>query len=221
MDQTNMVQGDNNVKVEPKAGDVAATSARVPPVTAVTPFHAGGDLTEWKECRATIGRLDATSADLRKFGFSLVTILITADSFQGGRTMSVSIAIMTLIAALFAVDRYYTVLLNAAVERALDLEGPRIDFQDPSKDRLTQVISLHAISSGAVFVTPLLYAGLLLATLFLGSAETSLQLRVWFVSCLTFILIYFVYTETHSKTGSFSKRRGAKSRRRDSTGAGA
>ena len=55
----------------------------------MTPFPTGGDLTEWKKCRATIGRLDGTIADLRKYGFSLVTVLITASSFLGGRVQSI------------------------------------------------------------------------------------------------------------------------------------
>jgi hypothetical protein len=202
-----MPKSNNNLKVEPKAGDAAATSATV---TAMAPFPTAGDLTEWQECRATIGRLDGTIADLRKFGFSLVTVLITASSFQGERTRSVSIAIMTLIAALFAVDRYYTLLLNAAVERALDLEGPRIDRQDLSKDRITQVISVYVIGSGAVFLAPLLYVGFLWATLLLRSAEAktaSPEVDVWFWSCLSFVLIYFFYTERKSKTGFFGDRR--------------
>ena len=75
--------------------------------------------------------------------------------------MAEAIVIMILIAALFAVDRYYTLLLNGAVERALDLEGPKIDRQDLSKDKLTQVISIYAINSAAVFIAPLLYLGFL------------------------------------------------------------
>ena len=77
----------------------------------MTAFPTGGDLTEWQECRTTIGRLDSTIADLRKFGFSLVTVLITASGFLGQQVpsleskISVSVAIMILIAVLFAIDR--------------------------------------------------------------------------------------------------------------------
>lgn len=182
----------------------------------MTAFPTGGDLTEWQECRTTIGRLDSTIADLRKFGFSLVTVLITASGFLGQQVpsleskISVSVAIMILIAVLFAIDRYYTLLLNGAVERALDLEGPQMDFQDLSKDRLTQVISIHAINSGAVYVVPILYVGLLLATLLLASAlagksSTEVCFAFWF--SLAFIASYFGYTEYKSKTGHFSNRR--------------
>lgn len=182
----------------------------------MTAFPTGGDLTEWQECRATIGRLDATIADLRKFGFSLVTVLITATGFLGQQVpsleskISVSIAIMILIAVLFAIDRYYTLLLNGAVERALDLEGPKMDFQNLSQDRLTQVISIYAINSGAVYVVPILYLGLLWATLLLASAlaeKSSTEVCFAFWSSFAFIAIYFAYTEYKGKTGYFSKRR--------------
>jgi hypothetical protein len=179
-------------------------------------FPTGGDLTEWQECRKTIGRLDTTIADLRKFGFSLVTVLITASSFLGQQVpsfeskMSVSIAIMLLISVLFAIDRYYTLLLNGAVEKALDLEGPKLDFQNLSQDRLTQVISVYAIKSGAVFIVPAFYLVLLWTTLLLASAlagKSSTEVRIAFGLSLAFILIYFIYTEAKSKTGTFSDRR--------------
>ena len=182
----------------------------------MTTFPTGGELTEWQECRSTIGRLDSTIAELRKFGFSFVTVLITASGFLGQQVpsseskMSVSIAIMILIAVLFAVDRYYTLLLNGAVERVLDLEGPKMDFRNLSQDRLTQVISVYAINSGAVYVVPILYVGLLWATLLLASAlagKSSTEVCFAFSFSFAFIAIYFGYTECKNKTGYFSKRR--------------
>jgi hypothetical protein len=184
----------------------------------MTPFPTGGDLTEWQECRQTIGRLDSTIADLRKFGFSLVTVLITASGLlsqqvpSSGSKASVSIAIMILIAVLFALDRYYTLLLNGAVERALDLEGPKMNRQNLSQDRLTQVISVYAINSGAVFIVPALFLGLLWATLLLAFAmarpgEPSPELRSFFWGCFTFIVVYFLYTELRNKTGFFRRER--------------
>lgn len=85
-------------------------------------------LEEWKECRATIGRLDQILEDLRKFGFSIITGLLTAGAFLGNSTTSpdlsaaVFITVMVLVAALFSVDTYYQVLLSGAVEYAVDLE---------------------------------------------------------------------------------------------------
>lgn len=85
-------------------------------------------LKEWAECRKTIGRLDTILEDLRKYGFSLITGLLTASTFLGyalghpNAGVGAFIAVMCLIAALFSVDVYYSVLQSAAVERALDLE---------------------------------------------------------------------------------------------------
>jgi hypothetical protein len=76
-------------------------------------------LDEWKECRGTM-RFDGVLADLRKYGFGLVTALITAVGFLGQTTVSSAVrlavptTIMMLIVILFALDRYYLLLLNAA-----------------------------------------------------------------------------------------------------------
>lgn len=179
-------------------------------------FPAGVDLSEWQECRKTIGRLDTTLADLRKYGFSLVTLLITASGFLGEQRASVehrgaaAVAIMVLVAVLFAIDRYYTLLLNGAVERALDLEGPTMSKHDLAKDKLTQVISVYAINSKAVYVIPLLYLAFVLVARLLASAiaaNASAELSWSFWLCSAFIVIYFLYTEAQHKTGTFGTRR--------------
>lgn len=183
---------------------------------------------EWQECRTTIGRLDSTLADFRKYGFTLVTTLITASGFLGGlvqggaastaATSAVPAALMVLITILFAVDRYYSVLLSGAVERALDLEGPEIDTNH-LKNKLTQVIAVHAIRSGATYIVIFLYIVLLAATLLLANAmrgtptispyASTPPVRVTFWSCLIGIVLYAVYTEIMNKTGYFRRTRHA------------
>jgi hypothetical protein len=174
--------------------------------------------TEWKECRATISRLDSVIADIRKYSFSLVTILITASGFLGrqGSTpaagAAVPVAIMILIVALFAVDRNYTLLLNGAVERALDLEGETINRSELNKDSLTQVISVYAIDSLSVFVAPALYIGLLFATRLLASAISDQGIMrsgvgTAFKWCLWLTVAYFLYTEVRRPTGFFRRKR--------------
>jgi len=95
---------------------------------------------EWKECRAAIGRLDATLADLRKYSFGLVTLLITAGAFfsffghseqqRAGRAAAL-VVLLALTTALFLVDRYYSLLQSGAVERALDIERQFHHRTDP------------------------------------------------------------------------------------------
>lgn len=85
---------------------------------------------EWKEARASIDRFDKISADLRKYGFSLITFLITASSIAFEATglksplplLIAPFSIMILICGLFLADRYYEVLLLACVLRSRQLE---------------------------------------------------------------------------------------------------
>lgn len=95
---------------------------------------------EWKECRTSIGRFDNYLVDLRKYGFTLITGLSTANYFWFHRPVDpssgkcptaaevfpteagVALVLTLLIAALFVVDRSYEVLLHAAVKRGIELE---------------------------------------------------------------------------------------------------
>lgn len=84
---------------------------------------------ELQECRTTIGRMDTALEDLRKFGFSLITGLLTASALVGGLASNARLAlpvagfvVMILVTALFGIDMYYQALLSSAVERAMDLE---------------------------------------------------------------------------------------------------
>ena len=129
---------------------------------------------EWTECRATIGRLDAILVDLRKVGFSFITALLTASSFLSlvdpksaaaptPMRAAAFVAIMVLIAALFAIDSYYQILLSGAVERALDLE---VKTHPPL--RLSKYLSINIQHTWATVVTLILYLVLLLTAGFLG-----------------------------------------------------
>ncbi len=138
---------------------------------------------EWSECRTTIGRLDTILADLRKFGFSLVTTLLTASGIVAtlkgggalaGGTAAAFVSIMVLVAALFAVDTYYQVLLRAAVERAIVLEA-----QERRLD-LSRNLKVEADGSAASFVTVGLYLLLLATAAGLGLlAAGGLGLGLW------------------------------------------
>jgi hypoxanthine phosphoribosyltransferase len=85
---------------------------------------------EWKEARVSIARFDTISVDLRKYGFSLTTFLITAYSivFQIANlnnplpVVVAPFAIMILVCGLFLADRYNEVLLLSSVLRCRQLE---------------------------------------------------------------------------------------------------
>ena len=83
---------------------------------------------EWAECRTTIGRMDSVLADIRKYGFSLVTLLLTASALITTADpvldrVAASSVVITLVLVLFLMDRYWWVLLRQAVERAVELEA--------------------------------------------------------------------------------------------------
>jgi len=87
-------------------------------------------LKEWTECRSSIGRFDQVIVDLRKYGFSIITGLLTADTFFLVKSEGISVwqsvalyAVMAvLIFALFTVDQCFEMFLRGAVERASELE---------------------------------------------------------------------------------------------------
>jgi hypothetical protein len=124
---------------------------------------------DWQECRKTIGRFDTILEDLRKFGFSIITGLLGASGFlnflgiptsgaapAADASAAVFITVMVLVAALFSVDTYYSVLLSGAVERALDLED-----KTSSRIKVTKTLSRNATRSGISFIILALYIALL------------------------------------------------------------
>jgi hypothetical protein len=132
-------------------------------------------MVEWAECRTTIGRMDTALEDLRKYGFTLVTGLLTAGGLVGSATSSTtasqlvpaaSLVVMVLLLGLFAVDMYYQVLQRGAVARAIDLERQTIPPL-----ALTQWVSNAARRSGTLYTVPLVY------TAYLGAAAA----MAWFV----------------------------------------
>jgi ketosteroid isomerase-like protein len=88
-------------------------------------------LEEWKECRSSIGRFDTILVDLRKYGFTLITGLLTASAFwftSAGSTQGalaraqISLVLDVLIFALFIIDRANEIFLRATVQRAKNIE---------------------------------------------------------------------------------------------------
>src|SRR5215831_16151429 len=88
---------------------------------------AASALDDWKECRTTIGRLDGLLADTRKYGFTLVTVLLTANALVTPHDpivdrIAASAAVMALIVVLYTIDRYYWILMGAGAQLAGQLE---------------------------------------------------------------------------------------------------
>jgi len=130
----------------------------------------GQALMEWTECRATIARMDTILEDLRKYGFTLITGLLTASAFIGAGTgrpdagVAAYVVVMVLVATLFSVDTYYAASMSGAVERALDLEA---------KTRppiiLTKTIHQNCHEAKVIWITLGLYVALLVVALGLAA----------------------------------------------------
>jgi hypothetical protein len=87
----------------------------------------GPSADEWKECRATIGRFDSILADLRKYGFTIVALLLSANALittanPVTERVAASSVIIALLVVLFLMDRYWWVMLLATTARAYELE---------------------------------------------------------------------------------------------------
>jgi hypothetical protein len=116
---------------------------------------------EWQEARYTVGRFDGYLADVRKYGFTLVTALLTASALITPPNTEVdrpaaAIVILLLLLALFMIDMYYYVMLQAAVGRATELEG--------SPERITGVLTAQARASFATEVNLAFYGLFVIVT---------------------------------------------------------
>jgi hypothetical protein len=87
-------------------------------------------LQEWREARSSIGRFDEYLLNLRKYGFTLATILIGADAYLSmstelhpGAKAGAAIAVMMLIVALFLLDHHVKTLQRIALSRAVEIEA--------------------------------------------------------------------------------------------------
>jgi hypothetical protein len=163
---------------------------------------------EWAECRSIIARCDTTLEDLRKFGFSLVTILLTASAFFGVSTPSANarvattLAVMVLIGALFSIDTYYEALKSGAAERALDLEARSVP-----PIRITKYISRYVQKSKVFYVALGFYLLLMVTASGLGLwaglsgkayAATSV-VAVLSVALIIYMVAYWLYIRSQTR----------------------
>lgn len=86
-------------------------------------------LEEWREARRSVGRFDEYLLNLRRYGFTLATILIGADAYLSitqdvlpWAKAGAAAAVMLLIFALFLLDHHVKTLQSTALCRAAALE---------------------------------------------------------------------------------------------------
>lgn len=139
---------------------------------------------EWQECRSVIGRLDNTLVDLRKYGFGLISGLLTANGILGGiadllpkssnaaqsftvpsPVIAALVSItMVLVVVLFVVDRYYSVLQWGATNKARSLEWAL------SLGTTNEILFWVKSQRWPDYVAPIQYGVFILVSAFLGAA---------------------------------------------------
>lgn len=84
---------------------------------------------EWVQTQQVTSSLDTMILDIRKYGFSFITVLITAQGFLLGEVqlnhisvLGIFLALLILVYVLFTVDRMHEVFLRGAVLNAMRLE---------------------------------------------------------------------------------------------------
>lgn len=149
---------------------------------------------EWKEARATLSAFDDRVHDLRKYGFTFITALLTADSIlipaaaAGSATvptvikLAVFVVTLILILAVRLIHRNYQLFLEAAalrakiLERVLNLEltetismRHRAEHAHAYESSLYLCFALSAGVLGGTILHPELWAVLLLGVVTAGT----------------------------------------------------
>lgn len=100
----------------------------------VTPAATDNGFEEWAEARHTIGRFDDNLHDLRRYGFSFITALLTADAILTGPgstafptapgylKLIILLVTLGLYVSLRQLDQHYRLFQQAASRRAIILE---------------------------------------------------------------------------------------------------
>lgn len=156
-------------------------------------------LEEWKTARSVIDKFDGILIDLRKYSFSIITGLITAQGILGFSADKIIpqieiiavICTMPVIPALYWLDRYFFGLLWGAIMRASCLEKFRLETI-----QLTLSISGFAKSqpiTKSEFI-PLVYFMFLASTGLLGAfvIHYSDELSKYDIYSSVFIILFII-----------------------------
>jgi hypothetical protein len=142
-------------------------------------------MTEWQATQADLLKFDDYLHDIRKYGFSFVTGLLTVDVlFSSGNSnfkLAVLIGTMALIVVLFVIDRNYRVFNAAANLRATVLERR-------SPVELSQTIGRLYESQRVGGAFTFVYGGLVAVTFLIGCLVLDWSL-IWALALATGISV--------------------------------
>jgi hypoxanthine phosphoribosyltransferase len=138
---------------------------------------------EWKEARATIDRFDKLSVDIRKYGFSMIALIISSSTiiFDAAQIKNpipitiVPLVVAILILGVYLADSYYQVLLLSTILHSRQLENVhkeilshRIKQQTYFGWNLTNYIEDKVQKSRAYLYTILIYVLFLIISFVMG-----------------------------------------------------
>src|SRR4030095_3933400 len=159
---------------------------------------------EWKECNEKIAKFDNILIDLRKYGFTVASSLMTAGSFLGLQTHTqfqpfqivIIFATMALVAVLYWLDIYYQTILAAIILRTQVLEK-KLSFGIDIY--VSRFYMRHRIGKAL----HLLYVGFLVSLLIIGGYvvhnnkldyESGISLPLWILLlCVPIIFVFCLY----------------------------
>ena len=137
--------------------------------------------------------MDSILADIRKYGFSLVTLLLTATALvptanPAADRVAASSVIIVLVLVLFLMDRYWWVLLRSAVGRALDLEQG-LGIEISSKLSKVAQASHNTQAASLIYATFLLVSGGVALVSVLPSGQSA---SLWVTIIITIVAVFAV-----------------------------
>ena len=144
---------------------------------------------DWKECRATVRNFDSIIMNLRKFGFTIITGFLSANSFifikfddlKLMEKVIGTIILLILIIALYILDRYYDILLRAAVRRSVAIEK-----KIPTN--ISFLISAHAEKAG----TNAAALGLYGTFIFISSFPLIFTSFSWDINGILLLIVFLI-----------------------------
>jgi hypothetical protein len=158
------------------------------------------NLEEWIHSRKEIARFDDIILKIRMFGFTFVPSLISVDTLifieVSGllpiEKLTLSIATLALIFALFRIDRYHEIFLIGAVERAIELEkklnfdiSNKISYYIRNASTDEWGVGVYALLGLVTIISPIL------TTIQFNIANIA-KYNIFIISMLIVAIIYFV-----------------------------
>jgi hypothetical protein len=126
---------------------------------------------EWEKCLESTQNFDSILIDLRKYGFTFISVLIGSEVFFGlalGIQNAILLTIATITVVIYWLDLYYRNGLSGSLLRSIFLEMFRLEAG------LTYTVSSLYAKTKSEYYIVLLYGGLFVTSIFIAATLNSL-----------------------------------------------